>query len=186
MKGTITQRSYDGRRWCIVRGEDDVEYFFSYKALINPKQYKHYSWIGNAVVFDKDESEEYYRPHAKNVILAEVRDPNRREKYLRKMEEQRIHLEKEEKKRTNRERQEILKARADRRREYEADNTWYTVEFRSGDEWKPVAFRDGYPIKVKTVSNAKREIEKLKIMFPDFSYRFTKSVGLAMTVHSKR
>ena len=98
MRGTIVQRAYDGRKWCIVKGEDGTEYFFSYKALVNPKQYKHYSWVGNEAVFDKDESDEWRLPHAKNVILAEIRDPNRREKYLRKVEAEKAHLEKEERK----------------------------------------------------------------------------------------
>lgn len=182
MRGIITRRAYDGRRWCLVKGEDGIEYFFSYKALANPKQYKHYSWIGNRAVFDKDESEEYRLPHAKNVVLAEVKDPNRREKYLNAIASQEAHLAKEEKKRIAREKQAVLKERADRRREYKAQNTWYDIECFSDIGWKPVC-SSGVPLKYRRMEDAKQKIAELRRISPDTRFRFVKSLGLAMTVH---
>jgi len=182
MRGTIIQRAYDGRRWCIVKGDDGIEYFFNYKALVNPKQYKHYSWVGNEAVFDKDESDEWRLPHAKNVILAEIRDPNRREKYLRKVEAEKAHLEKEERKRVNAERQAMLKARADRRREYEANNTWYEVQYFSETGWKPVCL--GIPARYRSLAEAKQAIEEVKkCSLSNLKYRCVKTLGLTMTVH---
>ena len=183
MRGIITKRAHDGRRWCLVKGEDGIEYFFSYKALVNPKQFKHYSWIGNRAVFDKDESEEWRLPHAKNVVLAEMKDPNRREKYLHKLADIEAHLAKEEKKCIARDNQEVLKERADRRREYEAQNTWYFVEYFSDIGWK-LAYSAGLPIKCKTVESAKQKIAELKSISPDTRFRFVKQFGVAMTVHS--
>ena len=188
MKGVIIQRAYDGRRWCIVKGEDGTEYFFSYKALVNPKQYKHYSWIGNEVVFDKDESDEWRLPHAKNVILAEVRDPNRKEKYLNAIASQEAHLAKEERKRANAERQAMLKARAYRRREYEANNTWYEVQYFSDTGWKPV-HSHGTSIRRRTAEEARQVIKELKecnLVGGGFKYRLVKTRGYTMTIHSKK
>ena len=188
MKGVITQRAYDGRRWCIVKGEDGTEYFFSYKALVNPKQYKHYSWIGNEAVFDKDESDEWRLPHAKNVILAEILDPNRKEKYLHKVEAEKAHLAKEERKRANAERQTMLKARADRRREYEANHTWYEVQYFSVNGWKPVKSQ-GTIVRRKTPEEARqiiRELKECNLVGGGFKYRLVKTTGYTMTVHSMK
>ncbi len=185
MRGIITQRAYGGRRWCIVKGEDGIEYFFSYKALVDPKQYKHYSWVGNRAVFDRDESPEYYRPHAKNVILAEMKDPNLKEKRLRKMEQEKLHLAKEEKKRTEKERQAILKERADRKKEYESNNTWYEVQVRSDNGWETVCLSD-VPVRRRTVAEAKQAIETLKDHVPECRFRFVKTTGMVITVHRKR
>lgn len=181
MKGIITKIAHDGSRWMVARGEDGVEYFIGCKNLINPKQYKHYAYKGNLVVFDKDESQEWRLPHGCNATLAEIADPNREQKRLNWIAAEKARLEKEERKRQEREKQAILKARADQRREFEANNTWWYIQQFSDGEWKPV-YSGAVPLKYRSLEEAKAKIRELDA---GARYRVVKRAGLAVTVRRK-
>ena len=182
MKGIITKIAHDGSRWMVAKGEDGIEYFIGCSSLINPKQYKHYAYKGNLVVFDKDTSREWRLPHGCNATLAEIADPNKEQKRLNWIEREKARLENEEKKRVARERQETLRKRAELRREYEARNVWYEIQYFSKDGWKPV-YRKGLPLKCNGIDNAKQKLAEIRLADPfKTKYRYVKSIGLAVTV----
>ena len=183
MKGIIVKTAYDGRRWLVAKGEDGVEYFIGYSNLVNPKQYKRYAYKGNMVVFDKDESQEWRLPHGKNATLAEIIDPNKEQKRLRYIENEKARMANEEKKRLTRERQELLKARADQRREYEASNTWYEIQWFNGCGWQPYCVK-GLPLKCRSIEDARAKIRELKETY-GVKARGVKSIGMVITVCAK-
>lgn len=182
MKGIITKKAYNGKRWVIVKAEDGAEYFIGNYGFAKPKQYNRYSWVGNMVVFDKDELGDFRIPHGRNAIFAEILDPNREQKRLNYEAHERARMENEEKRRVNRERQELLKKRADQRREYEARNTWYEIQYYSVAGWKAV-HRRGLPVRFRGMEEAKKELAKIRLLDPLKSkYRLKKNIGLSITV----
>ena len=183
MKGIVVKKAYDGNKWLIIRGEDGVEYFARLSSLVDQKQYTRYGWKGNLAVFDKDDSEDFRIPHAKNVILARVADPDREKKRLRWIENEKARLEKEERRRVNRDKQELTMARARQRKEYEAKNTWYEVQRFTDDGWETV-LHAGLPARHMDIAEARKKIADLKREFPGTRYRFVKHIGLVMSVRS--
>jgi hypothetical protein len=178
MRGVIVKKAYDGRRWVIVKADDGVEYFIGHYGFAKPKQYKKYSWIGNEVVFDKDVLGDFRIPHGRNAIFAEILDPNREQKRLNYEAAEKARLANEEKRRVSRERQEVLKKRADLRREYEAHNTWYEVQYFSKETgWHPVR-----AMMFRELSEAKNKLSEIRSLDPlNTKYRIKKRIGLVIT-----
>ena len=172
MRGVIKEHGHDGRRYIIVEGEDGFSYFIGIDKFADRRQYKKYSWKGNSVVFDIDESPDYETPHGKNAVLVEMKDPYRHERIASRIASQKAHEENVEKKRVARERQERLEERAAAKREYESANTWYLAQKWKDGEWVTVQC-------FKTREEAVSLVSELKTKGRG---RFIKRVGLTMTV----
>lgn len=182
MKGTIIKKAYNGKRWVVVKTEDGEEYFIGNYGFAKPKQYNRYSWVGNMVVFDKDELGDFRIPHGRNAIFAEILDPNREQKRLNYEARERARLEKEERKRVNREHQALLKQRADQRREYEANNVWYELQYYSESGWQPVR-QKGLPVKRREIEEIRKKLAEIRLLDPfNTKYRIKKNIGLTITI----
>lgn len=184
MKGIITKLAHDGSKWVVAKGEDGIEYFIGCNSLINPKQYKHYAYKGNLIVFDKDTSQEWRLPHGCNATLAEIADPNKEQKRRNYVESEMRRIENEERKRQAREKQEELRKRAEQRRAYEADNTWYDIQRHDGT-WKPV-LHGSVPLKCRGLDKAREKLKELRSADAGTKYRCVKSIGLTMVVRSRQ
>lgn len=140
MKGTLTGvRKYCGS-YFFIQGDDGVEYFAHKDEMANKRQFKHFAWNGNRASFDAEEAPGQERPRAVNILLEEIRDPEKLLRDARRAEERERIAAKAAEKAANIALAEKRRERKLREKEYEAEHLRYVAEYRKDDRWMPVRY----------------------------------------------